>query len=273
MYETDVPWPWFIRGVVHLQHRRIALAAADLTKCLDMSFRGSEVRIFAAAAQFRAGEVVKAAANYVEVTRNEIASLGNPHSEVAELRQLIGPYIPLWKPPGKLFQRAICFYCAKRFEDASRVLNSVAILGRDHVYAGNADTGNELNWEYVLWRIAAQRRLTGNAPTLTKAELEILPREGTPALLVELFTNDHASCPEQLERHHLHSEILSEQIRFRFYYNLYWEHRGTPEQQREAVTRFQQIVELVSDEATLDSLDDSAAFLLDVSRVMLQAQG
>ncbi|KAK4531908.1 hypothetical protein CCYA_CCYA10G2765 [Cyanidiococcus yangmingshanensis] len=272
MYESDVPWPWFVRGVVHLQHRRVEQAVADLERSLGMGFRGSEVRIFAAAAQFRAGKVTEAAANYIEVMRNELACLGNPYAEPAELRQLIGPYIPLWKPPGKLFQRAICFYCAGKFEDARRVLDAVAIVGRDYVYAGNADAGDVLTWEYVLWRIAASRRHENVTPTMMAAEIEILPQEGAPALLVDLYREHGESCRDELERRYLPRCSLSDRIRFQFYLGLYFEHRGNSAEQREAASRFVQVVQQVPNEATLDSLDDSAAFLLDVARVMQQQQ-
>jgi tetratricopeptide (TPR) repeat protein len=269
LYNADVPWPWFIRGVVHLQHNRAALAAADLERALLMGFRGSEVRIFAAAALFRAGKVSDAVTYYLEVMRNEIGCVGNPLAEPNELRKLIGPYIPLWKPPGKLFQQAVCFYCARRFEDAFQALDKVVALGRDYIYAGNEDTGDHLTWEHVLWRIASYRRLKGQTPILSQSELAAVPTSDIPLSLIDLYRTNDVALEEALCQHESEIATLSDRIRFQFYRGLFWQHRTDSQLQQRALRHFEQVAKQIPDENTLDSLDDSAAFLMDVTRIML----
>lgn len=277
LYEDTNPWPHFMRGIVHLNFRRMRLAADDLEAALQCGFQGSEIRIFTAAAQFRCGRLVEAVDNYREVTMNETGCVGNPHGLSAEFRAEFGKHMPLWRPPGKLLQRAVCYFFARAYTDADVSLMAVALVGRDHVDAGNDDLGEPLSWEHVVWRFANSHQLKRPEHYwFPDEELAMRERGGDggygaiPRQVAELYFGIRKDWTVDDER----EMNASREVRRNFYVALYHDLLGVDG--KCDIPQAEQLYRAVLDrvpedpDEAMECIDDSAAFLVDVTRLRLK---
>ena len=276
-YATDVWWPYFMRGIVHWNFRQPALAAVDLDKAVRMGLPSAEARFFLAAALFRAGCLDDAKLQYRRLLIEEMNAVGNPYGLAAEFRERFGHLTPAWSPPGKLFQRGVCLYFCGAYDDAYRSLRAALRDGIDHVNAGNEDRGDEVTWDYIIWRELVARKLKPlhhRQEPMEREILEQLERQGKQGVgaieLVRLFLerDPQVLSPEvqPTDPNHI--------IRREFYLALYadlgvGDGVPQPDRAREHYGRaLQQVPEVYN--RFLYEIDDMEAFLVDVARWRLR---